>query len=223
MMKNAIALSLLVVLAAGAKAGTLFYGGDFDGRNGLSSERNTDVADAMTFENFRVDEGGWRVQSVFGHFLSDIAAPANLEWEIRRGVSTHNAGTVVVAGQNTLALWDATGREGFGYLEFRAEAEVDFELEGGDYWLGIAVIGEGSGRAFLTTTSGENATGGPVADGNSFFRSDYFGANFDDAGWYVGDNADFSVGLGGEPVPEPASIVALGLGLAAMRRRRSRA
>jgi hypothetical protein len=70
---------------------------------------------------------------------------------------------------------------------------------GASYWLNVTVMGNGSGRAFDSQTSGANAIGLPPGnDLNAFFNSAQFGNVFtptsDPA---IGQAADFSMGIKG--------------------------
>ena len=70
---------------------------------------------------------------------------------------------------------------------------------GGSYWLNVTVLGDGTGRAFDSQTSGLNAIGNPPGnDLNAFFNSTQFGNNFsstcDPA---IAQCADFSMGVKG--------------------------
>ena len=82
------------------------------------------------------------------------------------------------------------------------------------------------GRSFNTTTSGTNCVGTPCGnDANAFFNSTYFGAYFTSTA-NEGLPCDFSNGVIGTAVPEPAIAVLLTCGagallIAALRRRRS--
>jgi hypothetical protein len=42
--------------------------GGFDGFSGLSSEINTEIADARVYDNFIASGSGWVVTSLFGEF-----------------------------------------------------------------------------------------------------------------------------------------------------------
>jgi hypothetical protein len=90
-----------------------------------------------------------------------------------------------------------------------------FLLTPGEYWLTIAPIGPGNGRAFLTTTDGLGGINA-VTDGKFFWDSPDFGQVFSDQ-FEDGALSDFGYGLNGSTslstVPEPSSLILLGTGL----------
>jgi hypothetical protein len=212
---------VIFVLAAAGLAGAAnaqFYGGDFDGNNGLSSERNTIVSDAMTYDNFHWNGGP--VATVFGNFLqTGLDQIAGGEYEIRSGVSVGNGGVLVQTG-NSVISWAFKGPGGFGLPEWTLTINGGNQnLAAGDYWVGVRPVGFGGGRAFASTTSGAGGIGGPLNDDNSFFNSSFFGVNFGNASDQIGAGiADFSYGI---TTPAPGALSLLGLGgLMAARRRR---
>ena len=190
MKKIAVVLAIACLTSA---ASAQFYGGDFNGVNGLSSEKNTIVSDAYVFDNF--NWGGGPVATVFGRFLSDVDPISGGEWEIRSGISEGNGGTLVLSG-TTVISWTITGPGGFGFPERTLVMDGgNANLPAGSYWVGVRPIGNGSGRAFVETTSGTNGIGGPLNDGNSFFHSSFFGTNYTKTENILGAKADFSYGV----------------------------
>lgn len=213
----------------------LWYNGDFNGVNGLSSERNTVVSQSMVFDNFVVTGAGWTINSVFGNFLSNFTW-STADFEIRTGVSLGNAGSLVASGSGA-ATQVATGRSGLGFDEYTATISgLSIFLNPGTYWLGVSVVGSGNNgndRAFLSTTSGTNGSNATI-DGVAYFNSTFFFANFATASGQTGTPSDFSLGVDGagsgqstggdDVVPEPATMTLLATGLAGMaaaRRRRA--
>jgi len=214
-MKKVIFALAAAGLASAANA--QFYGGDFNGVNGLSSEKNTTVSEAMVYDNF--NWGGGPVATVFGNFLQSIGGQvAGGEWEIRSGVSQGNGGVVVLSG-NSVTGWAFKGPGGFGFEEWTLTLDGGNQnLNAGSYWVGVRPIGFGAGRAFVSTTSGAGGIGGPLNDGNSFFDSTFFGFVFEKVENVLGAPADFSLGI---TTPAPGALSLLGLGgLLAARRRR---
>ena len=88
-------------------------------------------------------------------------------------------------------------------------------LAPGTYWLNFVPIGNGTGRSLNTTTSGTNCVGTPCGnDGMSWFRPESTMFSPD----------DFSMGVIGAPIPEPATMALLACGvggLLAVHRRRT--
>ncbi len=178
---------------------TLFYNGNFDGRNGLSSERNTIVSDARTYDDFCIDAGtSWHVTGIFGEFLADVWSMAH--WEVRQGVNVGTGGTLIADCPGSGANRVATGRSGFGFIEYHGEAAADFTLASGCYHMTVAPIGNGNGRAFVSTTSGMNGVH-QLINGNSFFDSVFFGVSWGRTSDQLGAGTwDFAFGLTGEAI-----------------------
>lgn len=215
----ALVIAIGGTAATSARAGTLWYNGDFNGVSGLAQERQTSVSDARTYDNFNVTGAGWNVTSVWSNDLmnSDVFNNATTaHWEIRSGVSAGNGGTLIASGDSPAAL-ALTGRFAGLLTEYTVEVTgLNINLAPGTYWLSVAPIGNGSGQSFDSTTFGLNAIGTPPGnDGNSFFDSTTFGRNFEPVSDAVlfGQPTDFSMGVGGFAlVPEPASIILCGIG-----------
>jgi hypothetical protein len=205
----------------------LWYNGDFDGSGSLLSERETEVRDARTYDNFRTGRG-WVVNQVFGNFLTENLRTSRLYFEIRRGVSRGNGGALVAAGTVDIAQNLATGRSSMGMDERHIRGRVgNITLaDNTEYWLAIAPIGDGRGRAYVTITDGNDR--GPAGDPNpepvglirgfSFVDSPPINFNYEPVDNIFGRPVDFSYGVAG--VPEPATALALGAAIAALLRRR---
>lgn len=114
-------------------------------------------------------------------------------------LSSLNATANGVSGSFT----DATG--------YNFTATTNLNLAAGTYWLHVgAVLVDGGGNAFQWSS----------ADGNTNFAADFF----DGSGYSTfAAEPGMAFAINGTTVPEPASMVALGLGAAAFLRRRRKA
>jgi hypothetical protein len=213
---------------AQAPPGSLWYNGDWDFVNGLANERNTLVTQAAVYDDFNVTAPlGWNVTAVFSDNLSYTVITA-ADWEIRTGVSEGNAGTLVASGTTNSPIVTPTGRGG-EIREYMVEATglnlfLPMLPAGQHYWLNVTPVGNGTGRSYISTTSGTHCVGTPCGnDMNAFFNSTYFGTDFTSTA-NEGQPYDYSMGVIGNVVPEPTTVALLSCGagalLIALRRRR---
>ena len=156
----------------------LWYNGDFNGVNGLGNEQDTALGAgqyARTYDDFVVsDARGWDVTSVYSNNLLSTNI-TGATWEIRQGISVGNGGTLIASGMTATPSVQATGRSGFGFIEFTVEVgglSLHLPADTNHYWLNVTPIGDLTGRSFVSTTSGANAVGQPRGNNqNAFFES----------------------------------------------------
>ena len=234
-MRNLSALfvtAALVLLNATAIAqappGSLWYNGDPNNINGLANERNTAVTQAAVYDDFNVTSPlGWHVTAVLSlDFFSPDMSVTAADWEIRTGISEGNAGTLIAGGTTSSPV---VTNYGGTQNEFIVEVTglnlfLPMLPSGQHYWLNVTPVGNGTGRSFDLDTSGANCVGSPCGnDDNAFFTSTYFGYYFRNTSTEF-NQPDFSMGVIGTVVPEPATVALFTCGvgalLIALRRRR---
>ena len=230
----------ICIVSANAGTVTLWYSGDADGVNGAISQGNSSSAfQAMTYDDFTISTLGWNVQEIFANQAVSLGDenPPEAYWEIRSGVvsdggtNVGGSGGTLVASGTSACSFTATGGSPTGFPEYLVNISgLNVTLAPGTYWLGVAPVDDGTGAYYAETTSGLNAIG-PADNGNSFFDSYDLGYTFssaiDDSGFPLGQGpVDFSMGVAGVVVPEPATWCYFGIGLAGLvaelRRRRNR-
>lgn len=211
-----ISVFTLVFSALGLSQAQLWYNGDPDLVSGLASEINTVVSDARVYDDFTLNSGA-TVNGVFGNFFMDFFA-SQAYYEIRSGVSAGLGGTLLASGVIPV-IQTPNGFDAFGLTGYRISGSITPLALAGltQYWLTLAPIGTGSGRAFLQTTSFANSVGNTTS-GQAFFDSTFFGFNFTPTTQVGQGLENFSLGV----VPEPASMVALATGLVSLFARRRR-
>ncbi len=181
-----------------------FYGGDFDGRSALSSDRNTLVPESWTFDD--VHWSGGVVGVIWGNFAShrNTGRPVAGDIAIFEGMVEGHWGSEVIQIWGIMDFtWKPTWRNHIGHEEFELRLNVAFQLPSGHYHVGVRPVGTGSGQNWITTTSGKGAQGEPIRNGNVFFQSDYFGFRLPTDWQNIrgSGNWDVSFGLCGEAEP----------------------
>jgi hypothetical protein len=222
---SALTATVVLMNLANAAGDLVWFNGSFNNVNGLASERNTDVSDSRTYDNFSLPSGYNQVTGLLGQFyLTSNLVNAPVYWEIRQGAAPGTGGTLIASGTQLGATYTAIG-SGFGFTiyEIRMKLNNPVNLAPNTvYWMTMAPVGNGSGRAFVCTTSGAGAIGTPIGGDDGLIDSVYFGLSWFPANVFVGEGqANFAYGV--QAIPEPASMLALGAGLAGLLGLRRRA
>jgi hypothetical protein len=181
------------------------------------------VTQAAVYDDFNLtDSLGWHVTAVFSdNLLADSIDVTAADWEIRTGISEGNAGTLVASGTTNSPVITGMHCGVNGCLVSEVEVTglnvfLPMLPSGQHYWLNVTPVGNGNGRSFDETTSGMNCVGTPCGnDQNAFFNSTYFGAYFTSTA-NESQPYDYSNGVIGTVVPEPATVALLTCGLGAL-------
>ena len=192
-----------------------------------------------TFENFTVtDPAGWRVTNLWSHTAYNVGNAGYLgtvDWSIRTGMvggdfflGGGDPGTILFSGTAAPGLETFVQDTGNG-LEYRYDVSgLLIDLAPGTYWFNVTPytstgIGDG---AVAQNSTGANAVGMPTMDG------DAIQLQLDNNAAIARPGENWAMGVGGvslsatptEAVPEPATLLLLLPGLAAvgyMKRRRN--
>ncbi len=220
-----LSIGLAMFVACGTRAeagGLLWYNGDPDGNSGDANGIGAaPVPDALVYDDFKIGGSStWTINTAFSTDLMDYAGVTQAYWEIRKGVMAGNGGMVVASGTSAATQTDL-GYSLFGYEVFSITATgLNVVLGPGTYWLTVAPVSPATGNipanySYIATTSGTGSFGSPAGnDGNSFATSAGYGWNFTSTSdpSIEGAPTDYSMGLTGTSVPEPASWIMLAVG-----------
>ena len=234
---RAMATALLLMTGANTASAqdVLFYNGDEVSPGwafySLIAEDDPEVS-ILAYDNFLVSGGPWSVSGLFGQLFSELPF-TTLFWEIRSGMSEGQGGVSVANGiANPTTQFKRDGMLGGTTPMSVWDTHVDITaanliLDPGMYWLTLApyqpinwIDGAGYLRAAgLISTNGVNAVN-PTVDQVAYTTSEYFGYDY-----LLGQPYDYSIGVIGSTVPEPATLTLLATGLVglASARRRKRA
>jgi hypothetical protein len=198
---------------------SIWYNGDLNHVNGLANERDSSLGIgqyAHVFDDFIVPtDQVWNVFGVYSNNYDSMTGYTGVEWSIRQGITAGNGGTLIASGTNTgndfQVIFHNAGD--FGYTEYTVNAiNLNITLTAGTYFLNVTPIGSGTGRSFTSDTSGAGCIGNPCGNnGNAFFDSNFFGANYQPTG-DQGQPGDFSMGVQVNFVPEPPPWAMMAMG-----------
>ena len=225
-------LPLVAVLCGTVRAETLWYNGDWDLVAGYVNRIDTwgmsVVPEAYMFDDFNVAHSlGWHVTQIYTNDWNcgEPGEGSQVAWSIRTGMSPGNPGTILFRGTSSATV-TPTGRCRSAPFDptleytFRVSG-LDIALAPGTYWLNVTPYSNGD--VLISPTDGANAVGTPAGNnGNSLwywpeFPDRYYISVSEYEGWL----ADFSMGVEGEVLPEPATLSLLAMGgLAVLLRRR---
>ena len=218
-----------LIIANSACSLTLWYNGESDGYFEFPAIYPFFDTQATVYDDFLVPSGGWTIDSVWAYYSTNFLLPSTSPdafWEIRSGVSVGNGGTVVASSSMNPGYsvsQDVSSTSPPNYFSTIEVTGLDIFLPGGTYWLAVTPVAPGISpddeRALIAATRGINAIGTPAGDnGNSFVNGTVWNtthnfASINETNFTGFELSDFSMGVGGTPVPEPATVLLLGTGL----------
>ena len=228
-MKRVVCTGLAAIASASAWGGNapmllwnnfLSPGAGHDGLSGLSADRQTLVPDAWTVEDFvltqpvLLSEVRWIAFRETGGSAQYTAADVlllNSQLNMVREFQNLDFTESVLGTQMGLQAYE-------GRVSLESLNDADVTLQPGRYFVGTRLVGNFLGQNFVATT-GNGAMNG---DSFGYFKSAHFGVpNWTPAGNVAGaDDSEYSYQVYGTIVPEPMSLMMIGLGGIAMMTRR---
>jgi len=226
----ALCMLLLGSMVAPSIADTLWYNGDYyyDDNNRPAEQANRYVSNqispalnARAYDDFVVSASGWTINTLYSNNIVYNSTITEAYWEIRRGMSDGNGGTLLFSGTSSASVV-ATGRisnPNDNNPEMTVAVDVtglNLSLAAGTYWLSVTpIISDDNGWAANTITIGLNAFGMyPGNNGNGFacYVDAITNQKYRDGDYVFGWPVDYSMGIEGtvgSSVPIPASILLL--------------
>jgi hypothetical protein len=220
--------------ASSANAATLWYNGDPDGQGVIANAINIYppfpyIGARLTqyvLDDFIIPstDAGWHINSLWSNNL--LEAPNQLSgvaWSIEKilprnipGERPYRSETVASGVSPATLIPTPFTVSGSNYSVYTVKASgLNINLSSGSYWLSVApqyilpTNPEGgipsASFSAIATTSGMNAVGTPSGNDGMSFRINY-GSAFEPGN---AEDSDYSIGIEGEVVPEPSSILSL--------------
>lgn len=227
-MRKIILLAGLAVLSSAANAVLLYdqaaHTPGASGGNGLSAWDDGVTFDRTVADDFIVGAGGWRVDMVdtkgvwnAAPFARDPASGFKVQfWQD----AANTPGALFNAQTSTSITRSATIGTWFGREGFRWDINIAaVNLTAGKWWVSITAVDP---LNFFQLTSTPTTA---VQNTQAHVREFRTGAGYPIGSWgttasVFGTAHDAAFSIHGQAVPEPATMAALGLGVAALLRRR---
>lgn len=194
---NRLLLSVGLAVVVSAAHAQVFYNGDFSNDAYLAGSYD----DVFVYADARVASP--HISKIWGNFIiyeSQVSLVTALNFEVRRGMSPGNGGTLVASGIVSNFTKTYTGRtwqNGF-YKEVQLSGTVDITLPRGTYSLGLMAQVQGATTVFLSETLGADL--GPSADPNpspqhSLLDQNSYASEDANGNPFTRIGRDFSIGL----------------------------
>jgi hypothetical protein len=219
-MRAALILGTLALGATLASADSLYTTGTFDPELAFASDsvpgqfNNQRLAEAFVLPSMsNLSDVNWWGRSE-GSFFHDLTNMSNFTIAIFAdagaipGTQVFSATVPVASVTPTVVGTDSSGNDIYNF-DFGFGSGLT--LDRGTYWLSVGTENvDPNGDGFYWQASQERISGNFAAD------------NGVSGSWGTSGFADLALQVNGAPVPEPASIAAIGLGIAGLLRRRSK-
>ena len=213
-------LGIFAILSSISFAAPVWYNGDDDGNGGYAALYGTPNGQG-NFESHQYEDFIWDSSEMASTVMGTMVGTTSfsqIKWEIREGmgIGNNSVGTILASGTfapTLVSLGAWTFIPSFTVFKMTGNIGSVTLTNGGTYFLGMAiVVPDPTFTGGFTTAGPDNAVGSPLNNHSSMWI-DSIGNVHDNFNGNTGFNADLSMGIGTSTVPEPTSLLVIGLGI----------